>query len=138
MKQMTAMLGLLLLSGCRESAPSPPVIEDARVRLLPQGSGALYFRVTSSDDRLVEVRSPLCSWMDLHETIHEGDVARMRSVPAFEVARGEPLVLEPHGKHVMARCQEVPPNVTTLPITLRFDRAGTVKTDARVMKASEW
>jgi copper(I)-binding protein len=126
-----------LLLGCPRAPPERPAVQDARVRLMPQGTGAVYFNVVAAADRLVEVRSPLCSWTELHETLHDGDVARMRHAPAgFAVTPREPLVLEPHGRHVMVRCT-VPGTAEHLPITLLFEQAGEVRAEARLLRPDD-
>lgn len=104
-------------------APDAPVtVEDAWVRAtVPQqtATGA-FMRLTASQPvRLVEVRSPVAAQADLHEMKLEGDVMRMRAVPALDLAEGRTVALKPGGYHIMLTGLKAPVRAgDTVPITL--------------------
>jgi copper(I)-binding protein len=64
----------------------------------------------------------------------EGNVMRMREVPAIEIPAGQTIELKPGGLHVMFIGLTQTLNVgATFPLTLRFEKAGEVKVEMKVM-----
>lgn len=86
-----------------------------------------------SADSLVGVRCDLAGAAELHESVREGDVARMRPVARIEVPAGGQAMLAPGGRHVMlvGVKQELVPGAT-VPLVLRFERSGEVSVEAVV------
>lgn len=93
------------------SAPSGPlarfgelVLSEARLGPTPGAVAAVYLTLENlgaSDERLLAVRSA-AEASELHETVHEGDTARMEARPeGFALPAGGTLALVPGGKHVM-------------------------------------
>jgi len=111
-------------------------IRDARVQLFPS-NGTAYFDVVNpgaSPDRLVRVESAVAKTVEMHETIDDGGVMRMKARPeGFEVSAGGTLSLSPGGKHLML-VDPTPPaaGTKTIPLTLQFERAGTIVVEARL------
>lgn len=124
-------------AGCAQRAPASIRVVDAIARVAPGGRmGAVYMKITmgtSEGDRLVAVESAFAQGIEMHETIQSGDVASMVARPeGFEISSGETLELRPGGKHLMMF------GVTeraggSLPLVLRFARAGTLNVEARVV-----
>jgi copper(I)-binding protein len=91
---------------------------------------------TATLDRLVSATSPAARVVELHTHIMDGGVMRMRPVSAIEVNPGEPAVLRPGGLHVMLIDLTAPLQVgQTIPITLRFEKAGEVTVQVTVRPA---
>lgn len=88
-----------------------------------------------SADRLVGATSPWAPTVELHETINDGGVMKMRPVPGgFEVPATGSLELKPGGKHIMLIGLNKPlVNGEEIEITLRFEKGGeiTVKVPVR-------
>ena len=111
---------------------APPAglrVEKARARLTPSRVGAVYLTLvntTGREDRLLSAESTTAGRVELHEVIAQGEVLQMHPRPeGFVVpARGR-VELEPGGKHLMLYA--VQESATSLPLTLRFEKAGTVQ-----------
>lgn len=135
-----AVIVLLAAVGCSQSPevqPVPEVIEP-RAQILPSGMGAAYFSIhnpSAEGDRLVSVESAAFSTVETHESVDEDGVMRMLARPGgFEIPAGETLVLEPGGKHVMLMGPKALEGVQSLPLTLHFERAESLKIEATLMQ----
>ena len=101
-----APLLFLLLAPIAGAAPSPVAIEDAWVRAAPPGASAMaaYATLRNSGDAAVDVRpcpSEGFASVELHETVQEGGMARMRPLPSLTVPAGGTAALAPGGAHLM-------------------------------------
>ena len=66
-----------------------------------KGTGA-FMKLTAKDGaKLVGASSPAAGVTEVHEMKMEGDVMKMRAVPALELPAGKPVELKPGGYHVM-------------------------------------
>jgi copper(I)-binding protein len=94
----------------------------------------LTLEVTGDEaDRLIAAASPVAEDATLHAHVMDGGVARMRPVAAIEIAPGAPTVLEPGGLHIMLTdLDQKLVEGETLPLTLTFERAGTVEIEVPV------
>jgi copper(I)-binding protein len=91
-------------------------------------------------DRLVAATADVSKTVELHTTIKEGDIMKMRHVPAIEVPAGGSVELKPGSYHVMFMNLHKPlPEGTEVPVTLRFEKAGalTVKLPVRPLTAMD-
>lgn len=100
------VLALALVSACDNSTGPPLVASNVVVTApgagMPMASGYLEISNRSgSDIRITRVTSPNYEAVEMHETTVEDGVARMREVPALEIANGETVVFERGGKHLM-------------------------------------
>jgi copper(I)-binding protein len=76
-------------------------------------------------DRLVSASVPIARTVELHTHIRDGDVMRMRPVADIPVPAGQTVRLRPGGLHVMLIGLTEPLRQgATVPLTLRFERAG--------------
>lgn len=110
------------------SIPAPP----ARAM-----SAAGYVAIANdgtTPDRLIAVESPAARQTMIHTTEHGADgVARMRHLPALDLAPGETVLLEPGGLHVMFMGLTAPlTEGAMVPVTLVFERAGRVEVEFMV------
>lgn len=106
MRASAPLLFLVLLAPLAVAAPSPVAIEDAWVRAAPPGASAMaaYATLRNSGDVAVDVRpcpSEGFASVELHETVHEGGMARMRPLPSLTVPAGGTAALAPGGAHLM-------------------------------------
>lgn len=111
----------------------------ARATVPGQPAGGAFLSVHNSGttpDRLVGATTPAAAHVQLHEMRMDGDVMRMREVPALEVAPGQTLKLEPGRMHLMLLGLKQPLKADArVPLTLKFERAGDVKVEMKIESA---
>jgi copper(I)-binding protein len=104
-------------------------------------NGAAYMTLVnkgSSADRLLSVSTPMAMKAELHTHTMEGGVMKMRRVEAVELVPGKPSVLEPGGLHVMMMGLKKPlVDGNSFPLTLNFERAGTIEVTVRIFEPGE-
>ncbi|MBN8872763.1 MAG: copper chaperone PCu(A)C [Rhodospirillales bacterium] len=90
------------------------------------GTSALYFTLVDAGnpDRLVGVSTPVAASADLHESISENGIMKMRGVAGVAIERDKPLRFAPGGYHVMLMGLKQPLKAgETIPVTLQFQKA---------------
>lgn len=105
----------------------------------PVGGGFLTLTNNgASDDRLVSVSSPIARDAQIHEMAMEGDVMKMRQlVDGLVIPAGQSVVLEPGGYHIMFMgLTQALVEGETVPVTLTFEKAGTITIDLSVGTAA--
>lgn len=104
----------------------------ARAMLPGQPSGGGYLTITNAGnepDRLLAAASPAAGRVEIHTMEVVDDVMTMRPLAdGLEIAPGESVELAPGGLHLMF-FEVVAPFAEgeTVPVTLRFERAGGVE-----------
>lgn len=89
-------------------------------------TGAAYLTVTDNGrpDRLVGANTPIAAMTELHETINDNGVMKMRPVPAIALEPGKPVTFMPGGYHVMLMGLQQPLKAgDSFPLTLMFEHA---------------
>ena len=80
-------------------------VEQPWTRATPPGAkvGAGFMRLRNAGpaDRVVGASSPVAGRVEMHVTVREGDVMKMREVKSFEVPAGGRFELKPGGAHLM-------------------------------------
>lgn len=109
----------LVASACNVNNGPPLSVTDVTVtRPLPGTSmSAGYFTIENrggSPIAVTAVASPQFGRVDMHETIIEDDVSRMRSIDLLLVDPGERVRFEPGGKHLMLMRANDPLQTVTL------------------------
>lgn len=100
-----AILVLLAsLGGC--GGTSAPELQNARIVMPPPGTdmAAGYFEMINPGSkplRLRSVSSPVFASVEMHETVTEEGVSRMREIKDVEIPPAGSLSFEPGGKHLM-------------------------------------
>ena len=89
-----------------------------------KGTGA-FMRLTAQDGaRLVRAESPAAGVTEVHEMKMDGDVMKMRAIPALDLPAGKTVELKPGGYHVMLMDLKAPlAKGATVPLTLVFKDA---------------
>lgn len=102
-----------------------------------QGGGFLTIRNTgTAADTLVAASSPAAARVELHTSLREGDIMRMRPVENIPVPAGGSVSLAPGGLHMMLIGLTRPLAVgQVIPVTLRFERSGQVTVNMAVQAA---
>lgn len=112
---------LLALSGAALHAQTVDV-KGAWVRAAvpgQSGTGAFMSITVKDGGKLVGVSSPVAGVAEVHEMKMEGDVMRMRAVPALDLPAGKTVQLKPGGYHVMLmELKQALPKGSTVPLTL--------------------
>jgi copper(I)-binding protein len=110
-------------------------------RSTPPGArvGGAYLSVDNKGktaDRLLRASTSRAGTTELHSMSMDGNIMRMRQVPAIEVAAGASVKLAPGGLHIMLMDLKQPLKTgDKFPMTLVFERAGEVKVDIVVEDA---
>jgi hypothetical protein len=110
-----------------QAATAPVTVQDAWARASVQGQSAsgAYMTLTAREPlTLVGASSPVAGEAGVHEMKMDGEVMRMRPVPALTLPAGKAVELKPNGYHVMLTDLKAPlkPN-THIPLTLHFRNA---------------
>ncbi len=66
-----------------------------------KASGAFMHITSAAGGKLVSVSSPVAGVAEIHEMAMDGNVMKMRAVPALELPAGKAVELKPGGYHVM-------------------------------------
>ncbi|MBX9834752.1 MAG: copper chaperone PCu(A)C [Burkholderiaceae bacterium] len=103
------------------------VVEGAWARASVPGQKATgaFMRLTAPEAmRLVRAQSPAAGVTEVHEMKMDGDVMKMRAVPALDLPAGKAVDLKPGGYHVMLMDLKAPlAKGSTIPMTLFFQNA---------------
>ena len=103
------------------------------------GTGAGYLSISNRGTtaaRLLSASSPAARAAELHPHMREGDVMRMRPMPAIDIPPGGTVTLQPGGQHLMLLGLSAPLRQgETVPVTLRFERAGEVRVNLAIQAA---
>lgn len=98
-------------------------------------TGAAYFTVTDkgAPDHLVGASTPIAATAELHETINDNGIMKMRSVPSIALLPGKPVTFEPGGYHVMLMGLKGALKAgTSFPLTLTFEHAQPITVTVKV------
>lgn len=95
-----------MLASCGGAAGAPLVAGEVRITAPRPGTAmsAGYLRLENPGRAavtLTRVTSPQFGRVDLHRTVVEDGVSKMRPVPELVIAPGESVTLEPGGLHLM-------------------------------------
>ncbi|MBO5392988.1 MAG: copper chaperone PCu(A)C, partial [Pseudomonas sp.] len=95
---------LLSLLGMSLHVSAQTVVDDAWVRATVAGqpsTGAFMHITSSTDSKLVEVRSAAAKIVQIHESKMQNDVMSMQPVTSVALPAGKSVAIEPEGYHVM-------------------------------------
>jgi hypothetical protein len=100
------------------------------------GNGAVYVTIENyggTPDALLSAATDAAGAVELHETINEGGVMRMRPLPKFPLSGGAKLEMKPGGHHIMllGLTRDLKPG-DTVKVTLTFEKAGRMTIEAPV------
>ena len=130
---------LLSLLACAAAWARTPAVKVeaawARPTVAGQAAGGGFLKITggAAADRLLGGSSTISKSVELHSMQMDGDVMRMREVPGIAVPAGQAVELKPGGLHLMFMGLKRPLKAgDTVPLTLRFEKAGEVKVDVEI------
>ena len=128
-------LALLLAAS---AAHAQVEVDKAWARATPPGAPVAGGYVTirnkgSTPERLIGASSSAAAKVELHVHLKEGEIVKMRQVPAYDVPANGSFELKPGGAHLMF-IQIARPfkEGDKIPVKLRFEKAGEVSVDFAV------
>lgn len=97
-------------------------------------AGYLVIKNTgSADDQLLSASADFAGMVMLHKTVIANNVASMQEVQSIDIPAGQTVTLQPGGFHIMfMNLKSIPQVGTKVPLTLVFQKAGTVIIQADV------
>ncbi|MBF0454225.1 MAG: copper chaperone PCu(A)C [Magnetococcales bacterium] len=145
---LLTMVGLLAIGGCQAAAQSMDhdkmekggmhaeqkvMVQQpwARASAGMAKAGAAFMTLMNhgmSDDRLLSASANVSERVELHTHLMDNGVMRMREVPHIDLPKGKMVSLQPGGLHIMFMKLNKPfQEGDSFPLTLRFEKAGTVE-----------
>lgn len=124
--------GVLMLAACTGAGQA---VTDAFgfAPLVPGGAASAYMHltnVTDNDLHLSGFDSPQFERVELHETVEQDGMARMRPVSNVRIAPGATLQLAPGGKHLMLMNPRASLGAgTVVSVTIHFENAPSIVTE---------
>lgn len=137
--RLWALMLIGLAAACAQGE-SDPAVENAWLRLPPPGAptAAIYLTIANRGpgaDRLVDLATPIAAHASLHRSMEENGMAGMRPVESLEIPGDGSIRLEPGGYHIMLeRLTGELAEGDSVPLTLRFERAGALEIDVPVSR----
>jgi copper(I)-binding protein len=136
----------LLLAASLLIAPLAAFGDEAGIRVdhvwsraaMAGHEGVVYLTIsdTGTQDTLIGITTPVATTADLHQTINDHGVMKMRAVASLTVEPGKPVTLTPGGYHIMLMgLKQALKQGDSFPVTLSFAKAGPVTAMATVEKA---
>lgn len=127
-------------SAFAQAAPSIDVTHAwARGTAAAGENGAVYMMISNhgtADDRLMGASTTVAAKTELHITLNENGVMKMRPIADVAVKAGGSAEFKPGGMHVMLLGLKQPLKAgDSFPLTLTFEKAGAVKIMVMVEKA---
>jgi periplasmic copper chaperone A len=112
------------------------MISDAWARGTPRSGGAfLTIHNMGAADELIDVRADLAKKVQLHRTVSEGGIMKMKHVSGVPVPDHGMATLKPGSYHVMMMGLNKPMKPgQSFPLTLVFKHAGEVTIQVDIMK----
>ncbi|MEO6361383.1 MAG: copper chaperone PCu(A)C [Sphingomicrobium sp.] len=140
MKLLVAPLALMLLASCNRD-PDPQIsVADAwtRATVTPSQPAAVYLKISNTGaghDRLESVSSESGAKASVHESSLADGITRMRALnEGVAIAPNSIVEFKPNGHHIMLEGLPTALSAgTNIAINLRFERAGDVKAQVRVV-----
>ena len=137
--RLLSALCLILLPALALAQPKGIEVQQVWSRAAPAGAtGVIYLTVRThgAPDTLTGATTPVAAQAELHETINDHGVMKMRPVAAAPVSTDKPLTLAPGGYHLMLMgLKQRLVAGSSFPVTLHFANAGDVTANATVEKA---
>ena len=92
------------------------------------GAGFMQLKNAGAADRVVGASSPVAGRVEMHVTVREGDVMKMREVKGFDVPANGSFELKPGGAHLMLMELKRPiKKGEKVPLTLKLEKGGELK-----------
>jgi periplasmic copper chaperone A len=138
MHRILAIL-LLLLPAAAVADSSAIKVDQVWSRAAMAGrEGVIYLTITNAGpaDSLTAISTPVAATAELHRSINDNGVMKMRGVPSLAIEPGTTVTLSPNGYHIMLMdLKQTLKQGDSFPVTLTFEKAGQITATAAVEKA---
>jgi periplasmic copper chaperone A len=137
---LASAICIAVISSVYAQTSSPIEINHAwaRATAASAANGAVYLTITNhgtADDRLTGASTAVASKAELHVTLNENGVMKMRPLADVPVKAGRSAQFKPDGMHIMLLGLKHPLKAgENFPLTLTFDKAGAIETMVKVEK----
>jgi periplasmic copper chaperone A len=136
-RPIIAMLATLAFSAAAHAQDLRVSQAYARATMPHQPSGGAWLTIENSGrnaDRLLSASSPAAKSVELHSMRMEGNVMKMREVPAIDLGPAAKLEMKPgDGYHLMLMGLRQPLKAgERFPLTLQFEKAGKLEVEVSV------
>ena len=125
--QASAWVAFSLCAGLAPSAYAQVTIDRAWVRATgpnQAATGAFMRMTTDKDVQLINVRSPVAGFVEVHEMTMDNGIMKMRAVGNLQIKAGQFVELKPGGYHLMMlELKQQLKQSETVPLTLEFKAA---------------
>lgn len=133
------MLACALLAACGQSQPrGADLVGPPWANATPVGAevAAVYLKLTAAEaDTLMSVATPIADRIEMHSSSEENGMMKMRPMQWVPLEAGKVFSFEPGGAHLMLIGLRQPLVAgMQFPITLQFDRSGTLSTQVQVIE----
>ncbi len=138
---MKTVIALLILVGVALSQPKI-IVKEAWVREVPPVStmSAAFMKILNTgneEDYLIGVKADVSDKAELHTTVMEDGMMKMRRLKEVQVPAGGEVEFKPMGKHIMLIGLKRPLREgQRVKITLLFKKSGSVSVDVPVRSMS--
>jgi copper(I)-binding protein len=97
-----ALFAAATIAGAAASAQITIKEPWVRGTVAQQKASGAFMQITSANGgKLVSASSPVAGLVEVHEMAMDGNVMKMRAVPALDLPAGKTVELKPGGYHVM-------------------------------------
>ncbi len=112
------------------------MVKEPWARGTPKSGGAFFMiHNMGGQDRLVGVKGEVANKVQLHQSVMEGGMMKMKHVDGIDIPAKGMATLAPGGFHVMMMGLKKPLMVGhSFPLTLVFEKAGELKINVEVRK----
>jgi periplasmic copper chaperone A len=132
----TILAGTVALPLAAQDARGIAVEQPWARAAIQGGVGGAFMRIANrgaTADRLVAASSPVARAVELHATLRDGEVMRMRPVQAIDLPPHGEVQLRPGGLHMMLLGLNRPlAEGERVPVTLTFEHAGSIAVELAV------
>ncbi len=145
LSRIFALFAAVLLAACDQTATEDTKLEasDGWAREMPLvgSNGGAFVTLSNPGKNAVEIASlstPIAETAEVHETLNDNGVARMRKLESLSVNGGESVALEPGGKHIMLIGLKEPLKAgQTFPVTFTLSNGTSVTVDVTAVTMKE-
>ena len=97
-------------------------------------AGGAFMTITSAKaDRVTKTESPIATTVELHQTVEEAGVMKMKPVPTLDLVPGKSVTLKPGSYHMMLIGLKAPlKQGESFPLTLHFANSPPVTVEVKI------
>ena len=137
MKRLPLFAALATLGFATTAAAQSIAVDQpwARATTPSQSVGGAFLTITDNgpDDALVSAASPIAATVELHETVNDNGVMKMKPVDSLKLAHGQSVTLKPGSYHLMIMgLKQQLKQGDMFPVTLNFAHSAPITVSVMV------